>query len=106
MRRALVLTFAALLFAVPAADGATRSCGTVVFTPNSDDGAFGVRATFVSCRTARQVAARSQRTSPVDGPTRYRALGFRCRGRARDTALPTMRWRCTRSGAVVTFTRS
>ena len=87
------------------AAGDVRSCGNVVFTPASEDGAFDIRARDTSCRTARRVA-RASRTRDVTGPYRYRARGFRCRGRRVDEGLPQVRWRCTRRSALVTFTRS
>lgn len=101
------LTIAALV--PPAAGAATRSCGSVGFTPNSDDGAFGIRAQGVSCRTARSVARASRPYGPSGEPGdvyRYRHRRFRCVGRQRDTGLASVRFRCTRGSAVVTFSRS
>ena len=111
MRRAVPLVLAALaLAALPAPAGAaTRSCGNVGFTPQSDDGAFGIRATGVRCRTARAVARASEDYGPSGEPGdvfRYRARRFRCVGRQRDTELPSVRFRCRRGDAVVTFSRT
>jgi len=81
----------------------------VGFTPQSDDGAFGIRAQGVTCRTARRVARASEPYGPSGEPGdvfRYRVRHFRCVGRQRDTPLPSVRFRCTRASAVVTFTRT
>ena len=110
-RHALLLLLVGLLAAAwpaPAA-GATRACGNVGFEPNSDAGAFGIRATGVRCRTARAVARASRTYGPSGDPGRiwrYRARRFRCVGRELDTALPQVRWRCRRGDALVTFSKS
>ena len=83
-----------------------RECGRIGFAPNTDYGAFDIRARRVSCRRARGLARASRETSVVDGPFRYRSGSFRCRGVAQDQGLPTVDWTCRRGRAVVTFTRS
>ena len=86
-----------------------RSCGNIAFEPNTDNGVSGIRARGVSCETARSVARRSRDRGPSGTPGtifRYRYRRFRCVGRELDTALPAVRWRCTRSTAVVTFTKT
>jgi len=93
-------------FAPPAGAAVTRSCGLISFTPNSDDGAFSIRARGVGCVTARRVARAVRPLKIVDGPRRYRSNGFVCRGRLDDTSLAMVRWRCARGAAVVTFNRS
>lgn len=80
-----------------------RSCGSIAFAPNSESGVTRIRALRASCRVARRVARASEPTSVVDGPFRYRARGFTCRGRPRDEGLPTVRWTCQRRQARVTF---
>jgi len=78
-----------------------RRCGTVVFTPNSDHGAFRVRARNVTCAVARYVAG-----GAIGGDPRYRRAGLRCRGTFDDgTALPGTIYRCRRPGVRVTFLR-
>ncbi len=106
------LLAAALVLGSPAAahpgshaSGAARACGTLVFTPGSEDGAFAIRAREVGCATARRVARASRALSVAEGPYRYRARGFACRGRFEEEELPQVRWRCTRDDAVVRFTR-
>ena len=95
----VVVTAAVAWPATPA--GAATDCGFVAFIPNSDSGAFNIRATGVTCRTARSVARASK-----GSPKRYRHRHFRCRGRDINTSLPSTRFRCTRGDALVTFNRS
>ncbi|HEV2813229.1 MAG TPA: hypothetical protein VGW10_08265 [Solirubrobacteraceae bacterium] len=112
MRRLVLATATVTLaLALPAPAGAatTRSCGFVGFEPNSDNGAFQIRARGVSCRTARSVARASAPYGPQgdDGRVvRYRARRFACVGRERDSGLASVRFRCTRAAAVITFVRS
>jgi hypothetical protein len=101
----IALLIAAGLPAVPA-QAAQRNCGQIGFTPNTEDGVFEIRATRVSCKTARAVARRARDTGVTNGPRRYRARGFRCRGRFDDTTLPMVHWTCRRNSARVTFDRS
>ena len=102
MRRIAPLVILAAAFALPAAPaGAATDCGFVAYIPNTDSGAFDIRAKGVSCATARSVARAAKRAG-----RRYEHRHFRCRGRAVDTALPSTRFRCTRGDAVVTFNRS
>ncbi len=91
------------------AAAATRSCGSIGFTPNSDEGVSNIRATGVSCRTARRVARESREHGPSGVAGRiftYRAYRFRCRGVEQDTALPSVRYRCVRGDAVVRFVKT
>ena len=111
MRRPVLLALVLVAFAaVPSpASAAERRCGNIGFTPASDDGVSGIRAEGVSCRTARSVARASEPCGPTGTPgtvKRYRHRRFRCVGRERATALPSMRWRCTRGAAVVRFVRT
>ena len=78
-----------------------RACAPVGFTPDSDDGAFGIRARNVGCAVARDVAR-----GAVDGDLRYRRAGLRCRGVFDDARLAQTIYRCTRRGARVTFSAS
>lgn len=75
-----------------------RSCGSIVFVPNTESGVTRIRARKATCQTARRVARASEPTSVVDGPFTYRAQRFTCRGRPRDEGLPTVSWTCTRTG--------
>lgn len=85
---------------------AARRCGTIAFAPASEDGVFSIRARGTSCRTARKVARKVRPLSITRGPYRYRAFGYRCRGRLREDGLHRVRWRCTKRAARITFTRA
>jgi hypothetical protein len=80
---------------------AGRRCPIVVFTPNSDHGAFELRARNVGCDVAKRVAS-----GAVDGDRRYRRAGMRCRGVFDDAGLPRTVYRCVKPGARVTFVAS
>jgi hypothetical protein len=77
---------------------AGQRCPTLVFTPNSDHGAFELRARNVGCRVAARVAR-----GAISGDRRYRRLRFRCRGVFDDAGLPRTVYRCVKPGARVTF---
>jgi hypothetical protein len=76
-------------------------CPTVVFTPNSDHGAFNLRARNVTCAVATNVAR-----GAVGGDRRYTRAGLRCRGVRDEHGLPKTVYRCTGSHARVTFVAS
>ena len=78
-----------------------HKCAAVVFTPASDNGAFGIRARNLGCAVARDVARGAE-----DGGLRYRRAGLRCRGVFDDAGLARTVYRCTRPGARVTFSAS
>ncbi len=82
----------------------TRRCGDVGFEPNTDSGAFDIRATGVSCATARGVAADAENRAPG----RYTSQGLTCRSEPTGGELPATRYTCTRprDEARVTFTVS
>jgi hypothetical protein len=80
----LALLFAvlavALVTAVPASAhyrSIGKHCGSIQFTPQSDDGASSIYAKNVKCRTARRIvrAVRRGNASPLD---------FTCRSRGHD----------------------
>ena len=78
-----------------------QSCGDVGYVPNTDAGAFRIRASGVGCATARELARDAEgRSLPFD------LRGFTCRGRHVDALLPYTRITCTRGDAEVTFRRS
>ena len=108
LRSPTVAVLATLALALPACgddEQPVADCGLVAFTPQSDDGAFEIRARGVDCTVARSVA-RGSRDVRASAP-RYRARGFACTGGATggDDALPGTAYRCTRGDATVTFTR-
>ena len=87
--------------AVPAAGAHYRkhgkACGSVVTTPNSDDGASAIRASHTRCRTARRVARRYERGN-------HSPLSFTCRSRSHDGAALSHRdVICTRGEGTVSF---
>lgn len=82
------------------------ACGDVAFTPQTDDGAFGIRASGTDCATARTVARATRDRDPGD-PLAFTVAGFRCAGtRTPDAVLPGVDWRCRSGERVVTFTRN
>lgn len=76
-------------------------CPTVVFSPDSDHGAFNLRARNVSCAVATRVAR-----GAIGGDRRYTRAALRCRGTFDDHGLPHTVYRCVRRGARVTFAAS
>ena len=88
----ILILVAAAVASVPAEAGAAgtaaKRCGQIAFTPNSDDMASRIRATGVSCRTARRFIR------AVDGTAPRRFRGYRCTSRSLDTELPSRRYRC------------
>src|SRR4051812_3390459 len=84
----------------------SRGCGSIGFTPNSDDGAGDIRARHVSCRVARKVARKSKPFGPSH-PDPYKARGFRCRGRHLPSAgLEAALYTCHRGRKTVAFQRT
>ena len=75
-----------------------KSCGSIQFTPQSDDGASSIYASRVTCHTARRIvrAVRRGNESP---------LGFDCRGRGHDprNGLAHNDVICTRGSRRVTW---
>jgi len=110
MRQVAVLLIAVLAAAVAAvtaahAEAASRNCGTVVFTANTEDGAGNIKVTGTTCRKARRVVQSIAPLSVTRGPYDHRALGFACHGTLHDKYLPIVHWRCTRGRALITFQR-
>jgi hypothetical protein len=80
----------------------SRSCGSIAFQPNTDFGVAGIRARFVPCGAARDIA----RASRDETGKRYRAVGFTCRGRVYEREQEAEIFTCRREGAIVAFVRS
>ena len=80
-----------------------RPCGDVAYEPNSDAGAFDIRARATTCSTARAIA-RDAEGKPLSFTTR----GFSCTGqRSSDPqALPRTQFVCRSGERRVTFSRS
>ncbi len=107
----LVRTLLATTLALTAGSGQALAapCGSIGFAPGTDEVAGDIRARGASCATARSVARRSRGHGPSGTPGtvfRYRTRHFRCRGVERDTALPSVRYRCVRGDAVVRFVKT
>ena len=84
----------------------TARCGDVAFAPQTDDGAFNIVATGVSCERARRVAAMTRDRRYAD-PLSFAADGFSCTGtRVPGDGLPGVDWRCVRNGDTIAFTRN
>ena len=109
-RSAKLIPFAAAVaipLAVAAPAGAhytnpgAKYCGFIVFTPNSDDGASGIEAKRVSCRTARRIVKAVDRGNA-------RPFGFSCKARQHDDPLFIAHsdFRCKRGNRVVTWIRT
>lgn len=93
------------LLSTAATSEITRSCGRIDFSPNTEDGIFGIRSKGTTCRKARRVA-RAARVLGSQGPFEYRQSGFVCRGRYESIGLPRVRWICRKGIATVTFDRT
>jgi hypothetical protein len=75
---------------------AVRNCEDVVFAPNTEDAAFEVRATRVSCATARKIIRAVRRDDAL------RPRGFSCRYRVDSSeAIPFTPYTCTKGRARV-----
>lgn len=100
----IALVFMVCLAAAAPAEAATwRSCGSVVFEPQTEWMASSIRAYRTSCSTARAIARRTKWRFSGS----FHAKGFRCRGaQVKPTGLPYARWNCTRGGKRVRFYRS
>jgi hypothetical protein len=86
---------------------ATRECGQVGFTPDSEDVAGDITATGVPCDEARALVEVAGRRTSSGGPPSLEVDGWRCVvTHATDDPLPRSDYRCTRGRATVTFGRS
>lgn len=70
----------------------------MAYQPQSDAGAFEIRASGVGCEVARDLARSAEGAS-----LRFAEDGFACEGRRVDRGLPATRYTCKRDGARVTF---
>lgn len=87
-----------------------RKCGNLTFSPNSEDVAWNIRTSGVSCRTARRVAARARGEWPSpsrDGATSdFRYGRFSCHGIESDRTLPQVNWTCRQRSAWIRFMKT
>lgn len=84
--------------AVPAGE---RRCGDVAYTPNTDHGAFNIRAYGTSCETARAVARDAE-----GEPRSFSTRGYQCVGVVKDNGLKRTEFECRRGDRRITFSRS
>lgn len=96
--------------AVPVRRVLERRCGDIVFMRLSDNGAFDIRASRVSCVAAKRVAGIARRFSIGERGevARYATDGFRCVGRnvQPPNSIATLQFRCARATARITFVRA
>lgn len=78
----------------------TRDCGQVGFEPQTDAGAFDIRASGVDCDTAREVAAAAEDARGE----RFTAAGFDCRPTGTTGKMPSTVVECSGpDDATITF---
>ena len=83
----------------------TASCPIVVFTPNSGDGAFRVRATGLSCNAAESLIRDIDAVAGSPPPPTITVSGWTCTStRIPDPAL-AYDWDCHKNGHRVTWQR-
>lgn len=82
-----------------------KSCGSIGFEPNSENGAGSIKGRGTSCRIARKVA-RAARFAGPSHPSPYRVAGFSCAGQAIAGVLPAALYVCHRQRATVVFVRT
>jgi hypothetical protein len=86
---------------------ATVRCGTVGFTPESEDAASEITATGTSCDEARTFAEIAGRQTSSGGPGELDVAGYHCvRTRSEQDPLPRAYFDCTRGSTTITFVRS
>ena len=81
-------------------------CQSVGFTPNSEDGAFDVMATGLSCADAEAFVRNAGARTSSGGPPSVNVDGFRCvLTRKEQDPLPQAFYECTNGSRKVTFVR-
>ena len=82
-------------------------CQSVGFTPNSEDGAFDVMATGLSCADAEAFVRKAGARTSSGGPQSVTVDGYRCvLTRSEQEPLPQAFYECTNDSRKVTFVRS
>ena len=90
-----------------AAPGKPLECGTVGFTPNSEDAASSITVTGGTCEEAKAFVEVAGTLTSSGGPASVDVRGYRCvRTRSVDDPLPAATYSCTRAGTTITFLRS
>jgi hypothetical protein len=87
-------------------DARPARCETVVFTPQSEDGAFDIEATGLPCSEAEELVRRAGSRTSSGGPPSVTVDGFRCvLVRTEDDPLPRGFYECTDGPKKVTYVR-
>ena len=76
----------------------SHACGSITFTPRSDDAAYDIRARRLICRDARKVVRRANSDATP--------FGFSCVSRGHDQGLAHSDVRCRRGRSVLVYARS
>lgn len=86
---------------------ATADCGTIGFTPASEDAASEIKATGLTCDEARKLVDAAGRRTSAGGPAELEVNGYRCtRTASEQDPLPRSFYECTSGDRKVTFVRS
>lgn len=85
----------------------TLDCGTVAFTPQSEDAASQIRATGLSCADAQAVVRVVGERTSAGGPAALDAEGYHCvQTGSEEDPLPQASYECTSGSKKITFVRS
>ena len=93
---------------VPPLPGDSVACDDVAFEPNSENSAYNIVATGISCADAEAFVRRiGAPLGPVNGAARVEAEGFTCARVSESIGpLPTASYECGRGETRITFDRS
>ena len=84
----------------------TLKCQSIGFTPNTEDGAFDVMATGLSCADAEAFVRIAGARTSSGGPQSLSVEGYRCvLARSEQEPLPQAFYDCTSGSRKVTFVR-
>jgi len=91
----------------PTTTEAVLACPDIVFAPRSEDGAFKIRATGVSCASA-EALVRQVRASHnfVSGPRSFTAGEYACTIVTDQTGLPLGNYTCTAGSRRITWSKT
>lgn len=90
-----------------APDPSPEQCGSVAFTPDSEDAASEITAVGLSCDEAEAFVRVAGGLTSSGGPPELEVDGYRCvRTRSEEDPLPRSFYECTNGALRVTFARS
>lgn len=90
-----------------APDPSPEQCGSVAFTPDSEDAASEITAVGLSCSEAEAFVRVAGGLTSSGGPPELEVDGYRCvRTRSEEDPLPRSFYECTNGALRVTFVRS